>query len=100
MSSRNDKNMKPIKDELYAEHGHVCWLCGKKFKKGKLTGHHAIPYRDCHCTTKDNVLIACQHCHFKIINNLPYPSREYDSVMQKMRDFRDNHVVVRINILQ
>lgn len=89
MTKRNDKAMKGIKQELYNECGYFCWLCGRKHDKSELTGHHRLPYRICKCTKKDNIYIACKHCHFDIINNIPYPSKEYEDTMEKMRTFRD-----------
>ncbi len=89
MAKRNDPNRKRVKEQLFQIYGCFCWLCQRRFKSNELTGHHRLPYRICKCTKKDNIYIACKHCHFDIINNIPYPSKEYEDTMEKMRTFRD-----------
>ncbi len=84
------RNTKAAKAELFARYGTYCWLCRRKFDKKKLTGHHVVPFRICNCTKTDNIFLACEHCHFDVINKIPYPSKEYDELMEQMRSFRDS----------
>jgi 5-methylcytosine-specific restriction endonuclease McrA len=84
---KNKQNMKAIKEQYYAEVGHVCWLCQKHFTKHNLTGHHVIPFRVCKDTIKNNIVILCYNCHFGRINYIPYPSQEYNKVMTIIWEF-------------
>lgn len=83
-----NRNMRFIKEELCSKCGHYCWLCKKEFDKRILTGHHIIQFSVCKCTKKDNIAILCYNCHFGIVNYLPYPSKEYDELMDKILEFK------------
>lgn len=75
------KEMRVVKDKLYQKYGKVCEVCGKKFKKEQLTGHHIIMRCVGGKITEDNILIACYGCHFGVINTIEYDSDEYWALM-------------------
>lgn len=77
------KEMRNIKERLYQKYGIYCEVCGKKFKKTELTGHHIIMKCKGGKITEDNILIACWHCHFDVINHIKYDSEEYWELMRK-----------------
>ena len=75
--------MRTIKDKLFAKFGKRCEVCGEKFKKEKLSGHHIIMKSHGGQITEDNILIACYNCHFGVINKIEYDSDEYWELMEK-----------------
>ena len=75
--------MRNIKERLYQKYGTYCEVCGKKFEKTELTGHHIIMKCKGGKITEDNILIACWHCHFDVINHIKYDSEEYWELMCK-----------------
>ena len=77
------KTMREVKERLYAKYGQRCEVCGKKFEKKKLTGHHIIMKSCKGPITETNILIACQDCHFKVINKITYNSKQYWDLMNK-----------------
>lgn len=83
------KQMQIVKDKLYAKYGKRCEVCGEKFRKDKLTGHHIIQ-KSCGGEIKEeNILIACYNCHFGIINKIEYGSEEYWELMKKCLEHRE-----------
>ena len=82
------KKMHTIKDKLYAKYGKYCEVCGKKFRKDKLTGHHIIMKSRGGEISEDNILIACEQCHFEVINKMEYDSEEYWELMRKSLEHR------------
>lgn len=79
-------NKTAIKQYFYARYGHRCWLCGKEFEMTELTLHHIIPFHITRHTVLSESSIACTHCHFKVINKVPYNTQEYWELMEKMFD--------------
>jgi len=77
------KEMKVMKERLYSKYGLRCEVCGEKLKRKELTGHHVVMRSKGGKVTEDNILIACYHCHFVVINNLEYDSEEYWALMEK-----------------
>ena len=82
------KKMHTIKDKLYAKYGKRCEVCGKKFKADKLTGHHIIMKSRGGEISESNILIACEHCHFEVINKMNYDSKEYWDLINKALEHR------------
>lgn len=82
------KKMKAIKNKLFAKYGKRCEVCGEKFKREGLTGHHIIPKSRGGKLSEENILIACYQCHFAIIHNIEYDSEEYWNLMQKSLEHR------------
>lgn len=82
------KQMHAVKDKLYAKYGKYCEVCGKKFKANKLTGHHVIMKSRGGEISEKNILIACEHCHFEVINKIKYDSQEYWDLMNKSLEHR------------
>lgn len=85
------KEMKRMKDKLYQKYGKYCEICGKKFKKEQLTGHHIIMRSKGGKVTEDNILITCYNCHFGTINHIPYDSKEYWDLMNKALEHRKSN---------
>lgn len=83
------KEMHAVKDRLFMKYGKRCEVCGQKFKKNELTGHHIIMKCKGGKVTEDNILIACYHCHFIVINSIPYDSEEYWELMRKSLEHRN-----------
>ena len=81
--------MRTIKDKLYTKYGKRCEVCGEKFKKDKLSGHHIIMKSKGGEITEDNILIACYNCHFGVINKIQYDSEEYWELMKKCLEHRN-----------
>ena len=79
---RRDSNKSAVKNKLFEIFGKRCWLCCVKFNVEKLTLHHIIPFKEVLCTTFENSMILCKNCHFNIVNKIPYPSEEYDRIME------------------
>lgn len=75
------KEMHNVKERLYAKYGTFCEVCGKKFNKSKLTGHHIVMKCKGGEITEENILITCEHCHFDVINHIKYDSEEYWALM-------------------
>jgi len=88
---RNAKVTRAIKEELYAKYGHRCWFCGKEFNERELTLHHLVKFCICKDTTIVNSSIACIHCHFDVINHIPYGSDEYVELMEKALKWKREH---------
>lgn len=82
------KKMHAIKDKLYAKYGKRCEVCGKKFKAKDLTGHHIVMKSRGGEISEENILIACEHCHFEVINKMKYGSKEYWDLMNKALEHR------------
>lgn len=82
------KKMHVVKDKLFAKYGKRCEVCGKKFKKQELTGHHIILKSHGGEESEDNILIACYQCHFAIIHQIEYDSEEYWELMKKSLEHR------------
>lgn len=82
------KRMQEVKESLYQKYGTRCEVCGEKFPRRKLTGHHIIPKRFKGEITEENILIACYNCHFGKINHIEYDSEEYWSLMEKSLEHR------------
>jgi 5-methylcytosine-specific restriction endonuclease McrA len=82
------KEMRNVKERLYQKYGTYCEVCGKKFKKTELTGHHIVMRCKGGKITEGNILIACWHCHFDVINHLKYDSKEYWDLMRKSLEHR------------
>lgn len=82
------KDIRIIKERLYSKYGLYCEVCKKKFKKSELTGHHIIERHIGGKTTEENILIACYHCHFGIINNMKWGSKEYWDLINKSLEHR------------
>ena len=83
------KEMRAMKEYLYSKYGQRCEVCGKKFKKADLTGHHIIMKCKGGKITEDNILIACYNCHFGKINHIKYDSKEYWELMKKSLAHRE-----------
>ena len=77
------KEMKIVKERLYLKYGQKCEVCGKEFGKAELTGHHIIEKCRGGKISEDNILIACYHCHFVVINNMVWGSKEYWDLMYR-----------------
>lgn len=77
------KDMKTVKNALFLKYGCICEVCGEKFDKNELTGHHIIMRCKGGKITEQNILITCHHCHFDVINHMKYDSKEYWELMQK-----------------
>ena len=77
------RDMRNTKEYLYNKYGCYCEVCKKKFPKKELTGHHII--MKCRGGKIDirNILIACYHCHFGVINSIKYNTKEYWYLMNK-----------------
>lgn len=82
------KEMRVVKELLFDKYGCRCEVCGRKFNKDKLTGHHIIMRCKGGKVTEDNILIACYNCHFGIINHIEYDSNEYWELMNKSLEHR------------
>lgn len=82
------KKMREVKDCLFGKYGMRCEVCGKEFQRNKLTGHHIIEKSHGGDVSEDNILIACKNCHFEIINNIEYDSKEYWELMDKCLEHR------------
>lgn len=82
------KDVKAVKERLYEKYGLRCEVCGKEFKRSELTGHHIIMKSRGGKATEDNILIACYHCHFGIINHIKYGSDEYWQLMNASLEHR------------
>lgn len=83
------KEMQKVKSRLFAKYGTKCEVCGKEFKKKELTGHHIIMKCKGGAITEENILLACYHCHFVVINNMVYNSKEYLELMRKSLEHRN-----------
>ena len=84
------KEMKVVKERLFAKHGMRCEVCGRILKRRELTGHHIIMKCRGGKITEDNILIACYDCHFGWINHIKYDSEEYWELMNKSLEHRNN----------
>ena len=73
-----------IKQYFFKKYGQRCWLCGQYFNKSNLTLHHVIPVSISHRTIVEESSILCTHCHFDIVNEVQYNTREYWQLMDKM----------------
>lgn len=78
-------SLRPIKEALYITHDTYCWLCMRKLPKQRLTGHHVVPFRICQRNEEGNIFILCEHCHFEVVNKIPYNTLEYKALMIKIR---------------
>lgn len=83
------KEMHAMKEYLYSKYGQRCEVCGKEFSKAELTGHHIIMKCKGGAITEENILLACYHCHFVVINNMKYNSKEYLELMCKSLEHRN-----------
>ena len=77
------REMHLVKEYLYSKYGCRCEVCKRWFKPCELTGHHIIMKCRGGNISKTNILIACYHCHFGLINNIVYNSKEYWDLMHK-----------------
>ena len=77
------KKMHAIKDKLFEKYGKRCEVCKRKFKAKGLTGHHIVPKSCGGEISEDNILITCYQCHFEVINNTKYDTKEYWDLMNK-----------------
>lgn len=82
------KEMKVVKENLYSKYGTRCEVCGKEFSRAELTGHHIVMRCKGGKITEKNILLACHHCHFVVINSIPYNSKEYWELMEKSLQHR------------
>lgn len=82
------KEMKAVKETLFSKYGCKCEVCGKKFNKDKLTGHHIIMRCKGGEISEENILITCYNCHFGVINHMEYDSKEYWELMRKSLEHR------------
>lgn len=78
-----------VKEYLYKKYGCRCEVCKRAFSRNELTGHHIIMKCVGGMATKTNILIACHHCHFTVINNIPYNTEEYWRLMHKSLEHRN-----------
>ena len=83
------KKMHAIKDKLFAKYGKRCEVCGEKFKREGLTGHHILPKSHGGEITEENILITCYQCHFATIHKLEYDGEEYRELMRKSLQHRN-----------
>ena len=83
------REMRAVKEYLYGKYGCYCEVCKKAFNKNELTGHHIIMKCKGGKINKENILIACHHCHFVVINDLEYGTKEYWELMRKSIEHRD-----------
>lgn len=77
------------KNYLYGKYGYYCEVCKRRFEPKELTGHHIIMKCKGGSANVKNILIACYHCHFVVINSIKYNSREYWRLMNKSLAHRD-----------
>lgn len=82
------KEMSRTKEKLFNKYGCRCEVCGKEFKKNRLTGHHIIMRCKGGRISEENILIVCYNCHFGIINHIEYDSTEYWELMNKSLEHR------------
>lgn len=54
-----------IKEEVYAEQGCKCAICGKQFDISKMHGDHIVPWSKGGKTTKDNCQMLCTTCNLR-----------------------------------
>lgn len=83
------KEMRNVKDYLCDKYGNRCEVCGKKFERCKLTGHHIVMRCKGGKITHKNILLACYFCHFDVINHIPYNSKEYWLLMFQSIEHRE-----------
>jgi 5-methylcytosine-specific restriction endonuclease McrA len=81
--AKRDANWIPVKQKLIEDYGHICWLCGEHHTF--LTLHHIIKFEITRKTTYNNCMILCEHCHFDIVNKIPYNSKGYWELMNSIR---------------
>jgi hypothetical protein len=92
-TKRNAKVTRAIKEELYSKYGHRCWLCGNERRKQDLTLHHIVKFCICKDTTIVNSMILCKHCHFEVVNFVPYGPYQYIEYMRQALEWkRDNEL--------
>lgn len=82
------REMVAVKEYLFEKYGLYCEVCGKKFRKSELTGHHIIMKCKGGKISKQNILIACHHCHFGVINSIKYNTKEYWNLMFQSLEHR------------
>lgn len=82
------KEMKVVKERLFAKYGLKCEVCGKELKRKELTGHHIVMRCRGGKVTEENILIACYNCHFGRINHIEYDTEEYWNLMMKSLEHR------------
>ena len=87
--NKMSKEMYRMKNRLYAKYGTRCEVCGKEFSAAELTGHHIIMKCKGGKIIEDNILIACYHCHFVVINSMEYDTTEYWNLMHKSLEHRN-----------
>lgn len=83
------REMHSVKSYLFARYGCYCEVCGRKFKPNELTGHHIIMKCKGGKINRHNIMLACHHCHFVVINSIPYNTKEYWRLMWKSLAHRD-----------
>ena len=83
------KEMRNVKEYLFNKYGLYCEVCGKRFDKNGLTGHHIVMKCKGGKISKKNILLACYHCHFGVINNMEYNTEEYWTLMLQSLKHRD-----------
>ncbi len=83
------REMHSIKSYLFARYGCYCEVCRRKFKPNELTGHHIIMKCKGGKIDRYNIMLACHHCHFVVINSIPYNTKEYWQLMWESLEHRD-----------
>ena len=66
MSRLRKAQWKRIADQIRAERGNKCQVCGREGKGKKLPVHHKIPWEISRDDSPTNLLIVCQSCHVRL----------------------------------
>lgn len=84
------KEMRNVKKYLSNKYEPRCEVCGRAFKLSELTGHHIVMKCKGGRINKKNILLACYHCHFDVINHIKYDTSEYWQLMWKSLEHRES----------
>jgi 5-methylcytosine-specific restriction endonuclease McrA len=88
--NRNKEQQQRVKNILLGQFGNFCWLCRCKFKLHDLTLHHIIEHQYSHHTVEEESCILCTHCHFDVVNQVAYQSKEYNDLMGQVEQYRSS----------
>ena len=59
------ENWNRLRHALFKEAGYRCQVCGR-YAKGDLHLHHIVPISISHDNSRENLIVLCSDCHYKV----------------------------------